>query len=78
VLATALFGVPLAVAVFEYAEQAERKELQEVADAIAITVAGLVSTAQNTSVVEPAPDLAGRLGGHGIPSRGRQRHPPHT
>lgn len=39
VLATALFAVPLGVAVFEYAVQAERNELEQIADAVAIAVA---------------------------------------
>src|SRR5919112_722274 len=40
VLAIGLFGVPLGVAVLQYALQAERSELQGVADAVAIVVAG--------------------------------------
>jgi signal transduction histidine kinase len=40
VLAIALFGVPLAVAVLQYALQAERTQLRGVADAMAIVVAG--------------------------------------
>ena len=39
-LAIALFGVPLAVAVLQYALQAERNQLRSVADAVAIVVAG--------------------------------------
>jgi signal transduction histidine kinase len=39
VLVIALFGAPLGVAVFQYAVEAERNELQRIADAIAITVA---------------------------------------
>jgi signal transduction histidine kinase len=39
-LAIGLFGVPLGVAVLQYALQAERSELQGVADAVAIVVAG--------------------------------------
>ena len=39
-LAIALFGVPLAVAVLQYALQAERSQLRSVADAVAIVVAG--------------------------------------
>lgn len=39
VLATALFGVPLGIAVFEYAVQAERNKLLRTADAVAIAVA---------------------------------------
>jgi signal transduction histidine kinase len=62
VLAIALFGVPLAVAVFEYAVQAERKELQEVADAIAITVAvavaWLVGRRQARRLAHPLEELA--------------------
>jgi hypothetical protein len=40
VLAIGLFGVPLGVAVLQYAVQAERSELQRIADAVAIVVAG--------------------------------------
>jgi signal transduction histidine kinase len=43
VLAIGLFGVPLAVAVFQYAMQVERSELQRAADAVAIAVSGDVS-----------------------------------
>ncbi|HEX2075807.1 MAG TPA: HAMP domain-containing sensor histidine kinase [Geodermatophilus sp.] len=39
VLAITLFGVPLAVAVFSYAMQVERSQLERVADAVAITIA---------------------------------------
>ena len=38
-LAIALFGVPLALAVLQYAMQAERNQLRSVADAVAIVVA---------------------------------------
>ena len=40
VLAIGLFGVPLAVAVLQYALQVERNQLRGVADALAIVVAG--------------------------------------
>jgi signal transduction histidine kinase len=40
VLAIALFGVPLAVGVLQYALQSERNELQRVAGSVAIIVAG--------------------------------------
>ena len=43
VLAIGLFGVPLAVAVFQYAMQVERSELQRAAVGVAIAVAGDVS-----------------------------------
>ena len=39
-LAIALFGVPLAAGVLQYALQAERNQLRSVADAVAIVVAG--------------------------------------
>ena len=39
VLAIGLFGVPLAVAVLQYAMQVERGELAQTARAVAITVA---------------------------------------
>jgi signal transduction histidine kinase len=38
VVAIALFGVPLGVAVYQYAMQAERTELRQVADAVAVAV----------------------------------------
>ena len=45
-LAIALFGVPLAVAVLQYALQAERNQLRSVADAVAIVVAGDIDDAE--------------------------------
>lgn len=52
VLAIGLFGVPLGAAVFLYAMQAERTELQRVADAVAITVAGDVFDAKPIASVD--------------------------
>jgi signal transduction histidine kinase len=73
VLAIALFGVPLAVAVLEYALQAERQELARTADAIAITVAADVDDGEEIENVgrTDAVDVAvydedgGLLGGSG-------------
>ncbi|MGY1638596.1 sensor histidine kinase [Geodermatophilus sp. SYSU D00742] len=56
VLAIGLFGVPLAVAVLQYAEQAERGELQRIADAVSIAVA------DDLDRHEPVGDLDG----HGV------------
>lgn len=42
-LAIGLFGLPLGMAVYQYAVQAERSDLQEDADRLAIEVAGAVS-----------------------------------
>jgi signal transduction histidine kinase len=56
VLAIVLFGVPLAVAVLQYALQVERSELERTADAIAITVAA------DLYDEEPIPNIeAGRV-----------------
>jgi signal transduction histidine kinase len=60
VLAIGLFGVPLGVAVLRYALQAERSELQGVADAVAIVVAGDVYDEEQIGYVrrQGAVDLA--------------------
>jgi signal transduction histidine kinase len=60
VLAIGLFGVPLGVAVLQYAVQAERSELQRIADAVAIVVAGDVYDEEQIDYVgrEGAVDLA--------------------
>jgi hypothetical protein len=55
-LAIALFGMPLALAVLQYAMQDERSQLRSVADAVAIVVAGDIDNA------DPIGDDIGRYG----------------
>jgi signal transduction histidine kinase len=74
-LAIGLFAVPLGVAVFKYAMQTERRDLERVADSVAIAVAGDVLDEQVEELDEPKAidvsvyDEDGNLL-HGVPPEG--------